>query len=48
MGDKPDRVEGEIIQDDQGNVVIGAPTAISAAKAPTPGDPPPAENEEND
>jgi hypothetical protein len=32
-----ERVEGEITQDDQGNVVIGAPTAQATAKAHQPG-----------
>jgi len=34
---QPERVEGEITQDEQGNVVIGAPTATGFGEAPPPG-----------
>ena len=40
----PERVEGEITSDEQGNVVIGAPTANVSVEAPTPG----GESEEED
>lgn len=34
--DGPPRVEGEITVDEDGNVMIGAPTATASAKAPPP------------
>lgn len=34
--EQPERVEGEIAQDEAGNVVIGAPVAAAAAKSPLP------------
>ena len=40
----PERVEGEITTDEQGNVVIGAPTAAAFGEAPPPG----GESEEED
>jgi hypothetical protein len=33
----PERVDGEITTDEKGNVVIGAPTAVSFGEAPPPG-----------
>lgn len=35
MENKPERVEGEIAQDNEGNVVVGVPTAVAVVVIPT-------------